>query len=233
VEVEGTILRLNPTPLFLGVGLGRTLSGKEHADRKAANLTKGSRVLTALSGTDWGWSGDLCRKVYQTSLLSGTTYAGGGWLPWLSATSVDMLDRAQNRNLRVNTGQLTSTPNKALRVEAGVQSSGCLRDHAATVALKRSLRLDPAAHPRAAQAESGVTQRFKGGADGRSMGKEVVSGVGCGLDTHGQLPLPAPTSAPWEWGKGCWTVSLLLRGGSGPNDPPARKLANALDTIRY
>jgi hypothetical protein len=29
------------------------------------------------------------------------------------------------------------------------------------------------------------------------------------------------------------TVSLSLRGGSGPNDPPARKLADALDTIRY
>jgi hypothetical protein len=26
---------------------------------------------------------------------------------------------------------------------------------------------------------------------------------------------------------------LSLRGGSGPNDPPARKLADALDTIRY
>jgi hypothetical protein len=78
VEVEETILRFNPTPLFLGVGLGRILSGKEQADKKAANLSKGSRVLTALSGTDWGWSGDLLRKVYQTSLLSGATYAGGG-----------------------------------------------------------------------------------------------------------------------------------------------------------
>jgi hypothetical protein len=39
VEVEGTRLRLNPTPLFLGVGLRRTLSEKEHADRKAASLT--------------------------------------------------------------------------------------------------------------------------------------------------------------------------------------------------
>jgi hypothetical protein len=37
---------------------------------------------------------------------------------------------------------------------------------------------------------------------------------------------------PWEWGKGCWTVSLSLRGGSSPEDPPARKLADALDTIR-
>jgi hypothetical protein len=61
-----------------------------------------------------------------------------------------------------------------------------------------------------------------------------VDRVGGGLDALGRLPLPAPTSAPWEWGRGCWTVSLSLRGGSGPEDPPARKLADALDTIwRY
>jgi hypothetical protein len=47
------------------VELGRTLLGKEQADRKAANLTKGSRVLTALSGSDWGWTSDLLQKVYQ------------------------------------------------------------------------------------------------------------------------------------------------------------------------
>lgn len=62
VMVKGTVLRFNPTPLFLGVWLGRTLSGKEQADRKAANLTKGSRVLTALSGIDWGWHGDFLRR---------------------------------------------------------------------------------------------------------------------------------------------------------------------------
>jgi hypothetical protein len=52
LEVEGTQLGFNPTPLFLGVELGRTLSGKEQADIKAASLTKGSWILTALSGSD-------------------------------------------------------------------------------------------------------------------------------------------------------------------------------------
>jgi hypothetical protein len=99
VEVEESRLRFNPAPLFLGVERGRTISVKEQADRKAASLTKGSRMLTVLSGADWGWTSDLLRKVYQTSLLSGATYAGGGWLPWLSASSVDTLNRAQNRNL--------------------------------------------------------------------------------------------------------------------------------------
>jgi hypothetical protein len=183
VEVEGTQL--------LGVELGRTLSGKEQADRKVASLTKGSQMLTALSGSDWGWSSDLLRKVYQT-------YAGGGWLPWLSASSVDTLNRAQNRNHRIITGQLALTPTDALRVEAGFQSFGCLRDRGAAAALERLLRLDPATHPRAVQADSGVTRRFKRGADARSLGKEVVGRVGGGLDALGRLPLPAPTSAPWD-----------------------------------
>jgi hypothetical protein len=81
VEVEGMRLAFNPNPLFLGVELGRTLSGKEQADRNAASLSKVSRMLMALSGSDWGWSIDFLRKVYQTSLLSGATYAGSGWPP--------------------------------------------------------------------------------------------------------------------------------------------------------
>jgi hypothetical protein len=59
------------------------------------------------------------------------------------------------------------------------------------------------------QAESGVTRRFKRGADGRSLGKEVVGRVGGGLDALGQLPLPAPTSAPWS-GEGEVGLSLYL-----------------------
>jgi hypothetical protein len=189
-------------PLFLGVELGRTLSGKEQADRKAASLTKGSRMLTALSGSDWGWSSDLLRKMYQTSLLSRATYASGGLLPWLSVSSVETLDRAQNRNLRIITGQLPSTPTNTLRVEAGFQCFSCLRDQSAAAALERSLRLDPATHPRAVQADSGVTRRFKRGADAQLLGKKIVGRVGGGLDALGRLPLPAPTFAPWEWGKG-------------------------------
>jgi hypothetical protein len=121
--------------------------------------------------------------VYQTSLLSRATYAGGGWLPWVSVSSVETLDRAQNRNLRIITGQLASTPTDALRVEAGFQSFGCLRDRAAIAALERSLRINPATNLRAVQADLGVTWQFKRGADGRSLDNEVVGHVGGGLDT--------------------------------------------------
>jgi hypothetical protein len=101
----------------------------------------------------------------------------------VSVSSVETLDRAQNRNLRIITGQLASTPTDALRVEAGFQSFGCLRDRAAIAAVERSLRIDPATNLRAVQADLGVTWQFKRGADGRSLGNEVVGHVGGGLDT--------------------------------------------------
>jgi hypothetical protein len=81
VEVEGTRLAFNPTPLFLGVEFGRTLSGKEQADRKAASRTKGSWMLMVLSDSNWGWSSKLFRKMYQTSLFSLVVDGFPGCLP--------------------------------------------------------------------------------------------------------------------------------------------------------
>jgi hypothetical protein len=41
VVVEGTQLSFNPKPKFLGVELGRMLSGKEQANSKTASLPRG------------------------------------------------------------------------------------------------------------------------------------------------------------------------------------------------
>jgi hypothetical protein len=79
----------------------------------------------------------------------------------------------------------TTTTTALTTTTAGFQSFGCLRDRAAAAALERSLRLDTATHPRAVQADSGVIRRFKRGADGRSLGKEVVGRVGGALDALG------------------------------------------------
>jgi hypothetical protein len=64
-------------------------------------------------------------------------------------------------------------------------------------------------HPRAAQADLGVIRRFKGGADERLKGKEVVSHVGGGLDTHGRLPYLLPHLPPGSRERGVG-LSLYL-----------------------
>ena len=228
VMAEGKLLKFNPTPVFLGVMYDRTLSFGPQAERTAAALFKKNRLLVALAGSDWGCDGNLLRQVYQSVLLSGVSYCGGGWKPWAAKTTIDTIDRAQNRCLRRVTGQFSSTPVEALRFEAGFQSADCYARREALLAWEKSVRL-PQAHPRRVIALSRVPHRLA-----RSSWREKAMGLaaGCGFSAHAPLPLPPPTSAPWGWGEPRWKVHLHLEGGSRRQDAPERKLADALNTIR-
>ena len=229
VEVGNTRLRFNPNPVFLGVMYDRTLSFGPQARRVAADVSRGSRLLSAVSGREWGWHAPSLRRVYQALFLSKVRYGAAAWQPWLSDTSVSVLDRAQNRCLRAITGQYASTPVEALRLETGFPSIGCARRREAAVALERSLRL-PSSSLRAKVASVDVRHRLKIRSSWRELAKEVVRSVD--LDGHQRLPLPPPTSAPWLWGTGRWSVSLSLRAGNSCTNSPEARLADATDTIR-
>ena len=60
--------------------------------------------------------------AFHNLIRSKLDYVAPAWKPRLSVTSLSCLDRIQNRSLRLITGQLVSTPLKALRLEAEVQS---------------------------------------------------------------------------------------------------------------
>lgn len=228
VVVDGTALPFNPTPVFLGVMYDRTLSFAPQARRVAARLAGGCRLLGSLAHRDWGWRLQSLRRVYRSTLLSSATYGAAGWAPWLSPTSVAGLDRAQNKCLRIITGQLRSTPVESLQLEAGFSSFGSQVRRASALALEKSLRLD-ANNPRAGLAVLPVRYRTH-----RSCWRRMASEVshGLGLNDDPRLPLPSPTSAPWEWRGGRYTVNLGLQGGSGRAATSVDRLADAMQTIR-
>ena len=159
VVAEGTALQFNPTPVFLGVMYDRTLSFRPQAERTAASLAKKNRLLMALAGSEWGCDGNLLRQIYQSISLGGTSYCGAGWKPWAAASTIGVLDKAQNRGLRLITGQFSSTPIDALRLEAGFQSADCYARREALLAWEKSIRL-PQAHPRSTLALSRVRHRL-------------------------------------------------------------------------
>ena len=67
----------DPTPTFLGVTNDRQLMFAAHAQKAASKLAKGSQVMMALAGSDWGWSRDLLSRVYNACILSKANYAVG------------------------------------------------------------------------------------------------------------------------------------------------------------
>ena len=124
--VEGTALPFNPTPRFLGVKYDRMFSFAEQVKDALSRIAKGSRMLTALASSDWGWRRDLLTRVFNSAVLSGTDYCAAGWQPWLSPAGVGKLNQARGRCLRAISGQYSMFPEESLRLEVGVPSHGNL-----------------------------------------------------------------------------------------------------------
>ena len=58
-------------------------------------------------------------KVYNATIKSRLDYAGAAWQPWLSETNMGVIERTQNKALRLITGQVQNTDVGVLRVEGG------------------------------------------------------------------------------------------------------------------
>ena len=228
VVVDGRALPFNPTPKFLGIKFDRMFSFADQAKGVTSLMAKGSRMLTALAGSDWGWRRDLLKRVYKSTILSGTDYCAAGWQPWLSPAGVKKLTQAQGRCLRAITGQLSTSPEESPRLEVGVPSIATSVRRSAASAYEKAKRL-PASNPRAAAAESGVPYKWRRSRGWRKVAQEVVSDLG--LEGYPRLQLPPPTVAPWEEGLELG-VHLRLRGGGRRTDPPDILLEDALTTIR-
>ena len=199
------------------------------AHKVASKVVRGSRLLGAVSGREWGWHRDQLRRIYLAVLSSVLHYCSAGWQPWLSDSGVALLDRAQNKCLRLITGQHATTPIEALRMEAGVPAVRTTLRRKAALAYEKSLRLQPA-NPRRRALSSSVAHRTKRRSSLREVATELVDSVG--LNAEDRLAFPPVTTAPWRWGNTGWSVHLSLKGGSCRTDSEAAKLADTVDSIR-
>ena len=143
----GKKLRFDPFPRFLGVTLDRTLSFRQHVDRVSARAAQKSKILQAVAHSSWGWRKQDLRKVYISHIRSVLHYAGAGWQPFLHDQNIKVLERAQNRCLRIITSQTTSTPFECLRAESGIPSMRSTVEASCMRSREKALRL-PDDHPR-------------------------------------------------------------------------------------
>ena len=105
------------------------------------------------------------------------------------------LNVAQNKALRLITGQHHSTPVEALRLEAGVNSCETNRDRQCVIAYEKALRL-PTDHPRRTLAEGKVTHRIKT----KSSWRRSAEGLAASLPTVSETreEFPSPFIKPWS-----------------------------------
>ena len=89
VIVQGHSLPFNASPRFLGVTFDRTLFFRAHIDR----------IIAVLANKEWGWKTQQLRAVHLAIIRSVLTYAAAGWVPWISESGMQQIQRAENRAL--------------------------------------------------------------------------------------------------------------------------------------
>ena len=209
LTVCGKTIPYNECPKFLGVHLDRSLAFQKHVEYTTKKVEQRCRVLACLASKEWGWRKKHLRQVYITTQRTVLDYAASAWQPWLSNTSMNKLETAQNAALRLVTGQYRSTPVEALRKEAGVESYKVHSKKILTTASEKADRLDNH-HPKylAKNPPSPPTHRSKV----RSSWRREVNMLEGELPSTGaaKQKIPSPFSQPWanpdSPRKGSWTI---------------------------
>ena len=189
----GSQLEYNKDPKFLGVYLDRTLSFREHTSRVSAKAGSRDRILAALGSKEWGWRKDHMKKVYLSMQRSVLDYAAPAWQPFLSTTQAARLDVAQNRSLRLVTGQHANSPVESMHLELGIDSYSTHSKKLTAISYEKALRL-PSDHPRHETAVQQVSHRTT-----RSSWRQSATDTIADLSiSHGtRVPFPSPFVAPW------------------------------------
>jgi ribonuclease HI len=228
VQLSGRQLSHNPTPVFLGVCFDRTLSFRPHVARVCGRVQGTCRVLSAVAARSWGCSRSTLRSVFMALVRGTLDYCGAGWQPWVAQSGIDELERAQNRALRIVSGQLRTTPVEAIRAEVGVPRYADVVDYLAAVAWEKARRL-PAEHPRAIAAAGDVVHRTRR-SSWRVLALKVCADSGLADTTVTALRWDRPE--PWlPSGSVRWSVGLHLDGWSSQATEMEALRKDALDTV--
>ena len=161
-------------------------------------------MLAALAGKDWGWRAVSLRRVFQATISSVLNYCGPAWQPFMSPTSTDILQRAQNRALRSVTACLSTTPVETLHIETSVPLMATQVARNSAVALEKSLRL-PTNHTRHQIAAAEVHHRKKRGS-WRQTSSRLVEQIG--LNEWPRANFAPPSEAPWIDTMKLWEVEI-------------------------
>ena len=134
-------LRFNPTLIYPGVTLNRTLSFSKHVSLLKAKFFPRLKALRCISASSWGPSKKFLTFLYKAFLRPLLTYASSGWFPFLSVTDITKLERLDRAASRAITGCLSSTPIPLLLSEASLPSLRVTLTHFTLSFFDRAFRL--------------------------------------------------------------------------------------------
>jgi len=106
VKLEGTVIKHEACPVYLGVTLDCSLSYKQHYEKISKKVGTHNNIIRKLAGSMWGAIADtLCRSSLAL-VYSAAEYATS---TWGSSRHAKKVDNALNTTMRTITATLKST----------------------------------------------------------------------------------------------------------------------------
>ena len=116
--INGVPLSCTPSPTFLGVTYDRRMTFGTQVKKVCQQMLRRTNLLRVVGGTTWGWQKQDLRTVYIATQRSVAEYAAAAWIPWLSSSNIEKLERTQLQAARVITHHVRSTPTEVVLYEA-------------------------------------------------------------------------------------------------------------------
>ena len=141
LKINGTNIKHEDYPKYLGVQLDRKLSLKEHLGELTKKATSRLNLLKHLSSLNWGADKETLRQLYIGYIRSVIDYS----LPLQSIashSSLAQLDRVQNQALRFVSGAMKTTPTSACEIHTNIEPLDLRRKSATLETFERFVRLE-------------------------------------------------------------------------------------------
>ena len=104
VYISGQAIPLDKNPRILGVHLDTHFSFGQHALKVVKSCRDKLRIMRTLAGSGWGCQKEILLRTYKTYVEPVISYAAAVWVPNTSPSSIALIQRIQNRALRIATG---------------------------------------------------------------------------------------------------------------------------------
>ena len=218
INIAGTPIPYNPNPKLLGVKFDWNLSFEPHVKEATKAAVGKTKLLAAIGNSKWGWDKEHLKQIYFGYVRSRMDYCGPGWQPWLSDTSIKLLESTQNKAIRTITGQLRNSPVEALHYEVGIERYETRIKRNTLRSVEQAKRMAPD-HPRALALSSAVPPKNKGRSWAR-LGKEL-SLEHIPSEAENRAPIILFSKPPWE-SMGSTQIFSELEGINNKSDDPER-----------
>jgi hypothetical protein len=104
VFIDGVLIPLNKTPMYLGIKLDTKFSWKDQAANLKTKANPRISILRALGGSTWVSDKETMLLTYNYMVKPVFSYGPTIWMPNISKTNLDKIQVTQNRGLRIVTG---------------------------------------------------------------------------------------------------------------------------------